>query len=81
MIKSTDKHVAIAGNPVEVMQDFVNVTKAVHGIFSEKLGEKPANDVVAICGRLAFVDDSSEEEMYLERLAEILSKREIDDVS
>lgn len=81
MIKSTDKHVAIAGNPIEIMQDFVNITKAVHGLFKEKMGEQSSNDIVALCGRIAFVEDQTEEEMYLERLAEILARREIDDLS
>jgi len=78
MIKSTDKSVAIAGNPIDVMQDFVNITKAVRGLFSEKLGKDRANEVISLCGRIAFAEDTAEEEMYMERLADVLLKRELE---
>lgn len=73
MIKSTDKHVAISGNPIDVMQDFVNITRAVYNIFVEKLGKESANEVISLCGRISFADDSDEEEMYLERLADVIT--------
>ena len=72
MIKSDNKHVIVSGNPIDLIQDFVNITNAFRGVFTDKIGREKADEIVSLCGRYAFAEDKDEETMYAERISEIL---------
>ena len=72
MIKSDNKHVVISGSPLDLIQDFVNITTAFRGVFTDKLGEEKADELISLCGRYAYAKDESEENMYAERITEVM---------
>ena len=77
MIKSDGTKVICSGSGIELLQDFVNVMKSVRSILTERFGEEVADEVIAVCGRYTYADSDAEEDMYLERLAEIIMGREV----
>ena len=79
MIKAEGKSVICSGNGVELLQDFVNIMQSVRSVLISKLGNEKADEIIAVCGRYAYAENEAEEDMYLERIAEILAgKKEVD---
>ena len=77
MIKANDSHVMVAGTPIDIMQDFVNITRAVRGVLTEKTTEDRADEIISLCGRIAYCeDDETEATMYLDRLIEVMNGAE-----
>ena len=72
LIKSDGKHVIVTGNPVELVQDFVNIVSSMRGVFTEHIGAESADEIISLCGMYAYAHDDKEEEMYAERLAEVM---------
>lgn len=81
MIKSDNKHVVISGNPLDLIQDFVNIMSAFRGVFTDKLGEEKADELISLCGRYAYAKDDSEENMYAERITEVMLDAKKTDMS
>ena len=74
MIKADDKNVELKGNPIELLQDYVNITREFRKMFTNDVGKDAANEMVALCGRIAFAENKEEEELYMGKLAEVIMK-------
>lgn len=72
MIKCDGDRVVIAGSGVELMQDFVNITKGIRQVLTEKCGEERADEMISMLGRFAYADSEDDEKMYADRLCEIM---------
>ena len=73
MIKCDDCRVVISGTGVELLQDFVNITKGVRSVLKDKIGADRADEIISLCGRYAYAENESEEIMYAERLCEVMA--------
>lgn len=73
MIKCDGCRVVMSGTGVELLQDFVNVTKGVRSTLSGEIGEERADEIITLCGRYAYAETESEEIMYAERLCEVIA--------
>ena len=72
MIKCENERVIIAGSGVELMQDFVNITKGFRQVLVDKCGEERADEIIGLLGRFAYADNDDDEEMYATRLCEVM---------
>ena len=72
MIKSDGERVVIAGSGVELLQDFVNITKGLRQVLVDKCGEVKADEIIGLLGRFAYADNDDDEEMYATRLCEVM---------
>lgn len=76
MIKCENERVIIAGTGVELMQDFVNITKGMRQVLVDKCGDDRADEIIGLLGRFAYAQNDIEEEMYAERLCEAMFGKE-----
>ena len=76
MIKSDDSRVVIAGTGVELLQDFVNITKGLRQVLADRCGEQKADEIISMCGRFAYAESETEEALYAERICEVMFGKE-----
>ena len=76
MIKSDNDRVVIAGSGIELLQDFVNITKGLRQVLTEKVGVDRADEIISMLGRFAYADNETDEELYAERLCDIMFGKE-----
>lgn len=72
MIRCDGDRVVIAGSGVELLQDFVNITKGLRQVLVDKCGDTKADEIIGLLGRFAYAENDDDEEMYANRLCEVM---------
>ena len=62
MIKCDSKRTTVRGSGLQVIEDLMNVLVAVRKVLEKDLPRESANKIIAVCGKVAFSEDGSEEE-------------------
>lgn len=48
MIESNNKKVIVKGNPIEIIQDFVNITQVVRNVSTDNIGKEKADEIISL---------------------------------
>lgn len=65
---------------VDVMDELQAILIAVRNVFTKEVGEEMADQLIAVCGQLAFTDDHEEKVNILKELSEELEKSIVEEV-
>ena len=68
MIKASDKGMAtevkIEGELVELLDELTGILISMRQILEDKYGKREAEEIIAICGKVAFADKAHIESAY-----------------
>ena len=68
--------VRIDGDTVETIAEFISLLKSIRTAYSERYSDSVADDIIALCGRVAFCNDDDVEGECLKRIADVLKEAE-----
>lgn len=68
--------VRIDGGTVETIAEFISLLKSIRTAYSERFSDSVADDIIALCGRVAFCNDDDIEDECLKRIADVLKEAE-----
>ena len=65
-----DGKTELHGSTLTLIQDFANVTAAIRATFRDGYSDETADELIALCGQLAYADGDDEKE----KVAEIITR-------
>lgn len=67
--------IQLKGDVFSLLDEFTGIVRAMRNMLRDHLDEESADEVVALCGKLAFSEDAGERELIVDRIREIEESR------